>query len=304
MVMSMEQFKGIPLASELCVTGLISAFQYTFPMDFQNTGERHDGWEFVFVKQGSLCIHAEDSAYILKAGELVCHKPMEFHTLRPIQDPTTAIILCFHCQGKAMQVFNNKILTATHRQKLYFNDLIGYAKNLLVPKEPHQITLDGGMSRSASGTVAQEQCVRNTLELLLLSLMSSESTERSRRVELYEQKSLRKTLTADIMSYLEENMTSSIRLLDLTGNFPYSVSSIKRIFKNETGFTIIDYLHHLRIAKATQLLEETDVPIETISATVGYSSLNYFSNVFKKRIGKTPSKYRQEKKRNHSHQST
>ena len=288
----MERFQGIPLSRMLQVTGLVSAFQYTFPADFQNPGERHDGWEFVYVKEGSLRIHAEDAVYLLKAGELVCHKPMEFHALQPAQDPTTAVILCFHCQGQAMSLFHNKILTVSHRQKLYFRDLVDYSKSFLLPKDPLQITQDGGMLPAPQATAAQAQCIQNTLELLLLSLMEVTAKDRQQRAELYEQTNLRKNLAADIMAYLEENMTSPVRLSDLTELFAYSLSSMKRIFKSETGFTIIDYQHHLRIRRAQQLLAETELSVETIAGTVGYSSVYYFSNVFKRRTGQTPSAYR------------
>jgi len=292
----MGQFRGIPLSDQLQATALVSAFQYTFPRDFQNPGEQHNGWEFVFVKQGSLCIHAEDSAYILKTGELVCHRPMEFHALRPNQDNTTAIILCFHCQGEGMEQFYRKILQVNRRQKLYFNDLVSLSSQFLISKEPLQITQDGGMSRSPSATPAQEQQIKNTLELLLLSLMESSATDRSLRQEMYELNSLRKNLSSDISAYLEENLHTQVRLSDLTEVFPYSVSSIKRIFREETGFTVMEYLQQQRIQRACRLLKTTDLSVERIASLVGFSSVYYFSNVFRAKMGQTPTAHRREPK--------
>ena len=63
-------------------------------------------------------------------------------------------------------------------------------------------------------------------------------------------------------------------------------------FKNDTGFTLIDYLNKYRIKKAMELLEHGENKIYEISENVGFSSSQYFSKVFKKYTGYTPIEYR------------
>lgn len=286
--------KGIPLLEELTVDTLISAFYHSFAEDFAYEGEQHPGWEFVYVEQGNIEVQAGKDTYILKSGEMVCHQPMEFHCLRPYRGPASAIILCFTCHGTRIDWFRNKILTLSSRQKQYLNDIAVTAEKLLEPKAPLDIVRDGVMDRAKDGTTAQEQIIKNTLELLALSLLSSESTERRERVERYEQYLHRHGLTAEIQEYLQENLQKSIRLEDISSRFSYSLSSIRRIFREETGTTIMAYLTDLRMEKAKMLLTNSDLTVDDIASATGYSSLYYFSNAFKAHTGKSPSQYRKE----------
>ncbi len=64
------------------------------------------------------------------------------------------------------------------------------------------------------------------------------------------------------------------------------------IFKRETGKTYIAYLTGLRMEKAVELLKNTQLKTYAIAERVGYQEQNYFSYVFKKTYGVSPSKYR------------
>ena len=64
------------------------------------------------------------------------------------------------------------------------------------------------------------------------------------------------------------------------------------VFKKETGRSIIDFLIEERISESKKLLAEDSIPLATISELVGFDDYNYFSRVFKKRAGCTPSEYR------------
>ncbi len=64
------------------------------------------------------------------------------------------------------------------------------------------------------------------------------------------------------------------------------------VFKKETGQTYVNYLTEVRLQKAEELLQETDDKTYEIAQKVGYQEQNYFSYVFKKRYGVSPTKYR------------
>lgn len=66
------------------------------------------------------------------------------------------------------------------------------------------------------------------------------------------------------------------------------------IFKKETGDSFIGYLTVYRMERAAQLLVETNEKSYIIARNVGYSDPNYFSYVFKRQYGVSPSKYRTE----------
>ena len=284
--------KGIELSEHLCVKRLISAFYYEFPQNFAYNGERHSGWEFVYVHSGKVSVLADDMTYLLKTNELVCHKPYEFHSIRPCAPDTSVIIFCFECDGEAMRHFNNKLLTVTKRQREMLLDIAQTASEVFLPKAPLDIVKDGSMDSVPEPDTVVEQLLKTEIEYLILSLMRGHSTERKKRAESFRQTQQRTTLTEDIKQYLRENLHEQIRLDTLSERYCYSCSSIKRIFREETGCTVIEYLTRLRIDRAKEILLETDASVSAVAEAVGHSSVFYFSDVFKKATGLSPTAYR------------
>lgn len=68
--------------------------------------------------------------------------------------------------------------------------------------------------------------------------------------------------------------------------------TLKRRFKAATGSTLIGYLQNLRVEQAKDLLETGSMPVEDISAEVGYADASFFRRLFKRLTGLTPSRYR------------
>lgn len=88
--------------------------------------------------------------------------------------------------------------------------------------------------------------------------------------------------------YIQENYTSIKSLDELCGHFGVSKSYLCRIFKKQTGITIIEYINRLKVQYAYKLLQETDLPVKEISLLSGFDTVIYFNRVFKKVMGDTP----------------
>ena len=69
-------------------------------------------------------------------------------------------------------------------------------------------------------------------------------------------------------------------------------TSLSRIFKKETGFSVIEYINKLKIKHSTFLLRDTALPIQDISRIIGINDVNYFCRIFKKYMNQTPTQYR------------
>jgi len=68
--------------------------------------------------------------------------------------------------------------------------------------------------------------------------------------------------------------------------------SLKRRFKSATGVSLIEYLQNLRIEEGKRLLESGPLPVDEVSAEVGYADASFFRRLFKRLTGLTPSRYR------------
>jgi len=95
--------------------------------------------------------------------------------------------------------------------------------------------------------------------------------------------------------YLSKNFSDpNLMLQDVAGEVHLSQSHFSTVFAQETGLTFTQYLTGLRIGKAKELLEATDMRSSQIAQEVGYNDSHYFSYLFKKTTGMTPSDYRRE----------
>lgn len=98
--------------------------------------------------------------------------------------------------------------------------------------------------------------------------------------------------------YIQRNFTKDISLDSVAQAVSISPYYFSKLFKEETGTNFSDYLTELRINRAKQLLDEDpDRNIKEISIESGYSNPNYFSRIFKKWTGSTPTERRQETQR-------
>ena len=94
------------------------------------------------------------------------------------------------------------------------------------------------------------------------------------------------------LDYIESNYMFSISTEDIAGVAGVHVGHLHRIFPEETGMRIGEYLTHLRIERAKTLLMHTDIPSASIATRIGISSQQYFCRLFKKETGLSPQEYR------------
>lgn len=91
--------------------------------------------------------------------------------------------------------------------------------------------------------------------------------------------------------YLELHYAEEISLEDIAEQVNISPQYFSKLIKKNTGFNFIDWLSMLRVKKAKELLTNSNYTVKEVCFMVGYKDPNYFSRIFKKRIGITPSEY-------------
>lgn len=98
----------------------------------------------------------------------------------------------------------------------------------------------------------------------------------------------------EIKDYLKDNYIDASRE-SIAKNFNITPTYLSKIFKNITGINLIDYLTKLKMDAAKIKLLNTSDQIQEIAEEMGYANAYYFTKVFKKNIGMTPSKFRRHK---------
>ena len=95
-----------------------------------------------------------------------------------------------------------------------------------------------------------------------------------------------------VKSFLDEHYSEKLSLESVASQFFIDKHYLARLFKEQYGVTLVTYLQQVRITHAKRMLRFTDKSIEEIGLECGIGELNYFSRVFKKLEGVSPSEFR------------
>ncbi|MCH5718282.1 helix-turn-helix domain-containing protein [Niabella hibiscisoli] len=95
---------------------------------------------------------------------------------------------------------------------------------------------------------------------------------------------------------MQEHIMETVALKDLASLIHMSSSHFSAMFKNKTGHSPLEYFNHLKIQRACQYLEFTDMPVKELCYTLGLEDPFYFSRLFSKYMGESPLHYRKRKR--------
>jgi AraC family transcriptional regulator of arabinose operon len=99
------------------------------------------------------------------------------------------------------------------------------------------------------------------------------------------------TIVRKLVHYLEEHSHTELDTENIHAEFQLNYHYLSTLFKTKTGTSMFKYHEKLRIHQAAELLKNTAMNISEVSEQMGYSSPYYFSRVFKKVMGESPSDY-------------
>ena len=94
------------------------------------------------------------------------------------------------------------------------------------------------------------------------------------------------------INYIDYDISVNLSLRTISEHLNLNPSYLSSLFKKETSCTITDYVSQKRMEQARFLLNSTTMQIQNIAMLCGIPDLNYFTKLFKKSVGMTPSKYR------------
>ena len=102
-------------------------------------------------------------------------------------------------------------------------------------------------------------------------------------------------LVRNALSYINKRIGEAIRVSEVATHLSTTVRTLDRRFVQAIGRTVTDEIARLRLERSKRMLLETKVSIKTVARDCGYSEPAYFSQVFHKAVGATPSEFRQQR---------
>ncbi|MGB9809558.1 MAG: helix-turn-helix transcriptional regulator, partial [Caldanaerobacter sp.] len=92
--------------------------------------------------------------------------------------------------------------------------------------------------------------------------------------------------------YIHKNYNKEISLESVAKEVYVTPAYLSILFKKEMNINFVNYLHKVRVEKAKELLSNRNLKTYQVASMVGFSDEKYFSQIFKKYTGLTPSQYR------------
>ena len=99
------------------------------------------------------------------------------------------------------------------------------------------------------------------------------------------------------LRFIREHACEDIEVDDVVRTVPISRSVLQRLFRDLLGRSIHDEIIRVRLSRARELLQETDLPLVEIAERAGFRHQEYMGAVFRQRLGITPGTLRTRKKR-------
>ncbi len=126
----------------------------------------------------------------------------------------------------------------------------------------------------------------------LNDVLKEAARKAAENISLYNYKNMR-LLLRDAVDYLKANYARPVTLNEVAEHLYISTSYLSRMFKKELNINFVDYLNEIRIERAKELLKDARYKTYEAAGAVGISDPHYFSKLFKRYVGQTPTEYRE-----------
>ena len=280
----------LKLDKEISISGIYTFYYLEHSKSYYYVGEKHNFWELVYVDSGEISAIADSNGYTLSQGDIIFHKPMEFHSMAAVnKKPHNVLVITFETDSPAMDFFSNKIFTVNPTQKKLLN--------LILKEFRDAFGAFYSSVRKCDFTLDQHQKWAYEIGVLhiehfLLELMREDYyVKRSGKINKLAKKNVENAIVESIKEYLSENLYANLTLADICNHFNMSKSYLCQLFKNETEFGIIDYYIDLKIKEAKFLIREGRLNFTQIAEKLGYNSLQHFTRTFKTKVKMPPRLY-------------
>lgn len=270
------------------------------PIPHKHDWHSHNGYEIVFVDEGIQVFELEgyDEFVSIPGGHFSIIRPDINHRgkygifypsvfywieINPFSDaslvdtPYTPIDML----GIFKDIMESKHIVA--RSTPFLTQLLSQYNTAL-----HELSMtDPRAGTHPDATLNCSPVLKAWIKTLLLTIIIESVNSFNKKLQQRPNKYVTQAL-----QYINEHFMDEINIHDVVKYLDVSEAYLYNNFKDETGQTPNGYLHTLRLQKACDFLSNTDMNITDIAMETGFSSSQYFSNVFKNYAGESPSDFR------------
>ncbi|WP_347231082.1 AraC family transcriptional regulator [Paenibacillus sp. DMB5] len=254
-----------------------------FSMD---TDHFHETYEIYYLLAGERSYYINNLVYSLRKGDLIFINRNELHrTMAKGAVRHERILINFRRE------FLQGMLSGNGLEFPFFN-----VQCLLLRPDAHE---QGTIENLLFAMLKEQQEPRGHQSLYLQTLLIQFLIEMNRiresaQAAITPANDEKQRKVYEIIEYLQASYGGTVTLEELSERFYLSVPYLCRLFKQTTGFTIIEYLNTIRVQEAQRRLRESSDSVTRIAEDTGFDSIAHFGRVFKAIAKRSPLQYRKQ----------
>lgn len=249
----------------------------------------HNFYELNYVAFGSCAQLIEGRNLMLRTGDLLLMRPDTFHCVYPIENSVCFnVLIRTECAERLEKAFRNAM------PSIYFSELLKKKSYMIFssPEPENTEKIIEEIAEASKKSVASPlYCVSAESSAARLLAAVSEYPRLSFAYSGANHSSGLKNSPEIFLDFIRRNITT-VTLESAAAYFGYTPAHFSRLVKKYTGSSFSAFVTTQRLLTAEKLLSETGIPIGSIPAMTGLESAEYFSRMFKKHNGTTPSQFR------------
>ncbi len=280
------------------IESITSIHYFEFDDKFVDTPESHEPWELVYVDRGECNIVAEGETFRLKQGQMYFHKPNEMHMLETVKGiAPNVFIIVFSSNSQAMCYFENRKLDASMLTKQHIAAIIHEASATF--ELPFNNPRMQGLAYKKDSTLwAGDQTILIRLELMLIEIIRNNNYFLNTPKMFFPKEIIKDEFALKVIAFMEERLYGKFTMEELSKELSFGKTYISKYFVKACGYSIIDYFNMMKINEAKRLIRESRYNFFEISEMLMFSNSHYFSTLFKKHTGMTPTQYKKSCRKN------
>lgn len=282
----MDVFRKNPISDGVSVKSIVSVWRFEILGIGNPVGDLHDFHEMILVEEGVFRVSVDGELFEIGEGECFLYPPLAYHIGVKNSDRATIRIISFESNSPDLKKIEKTPLkaSATARELFVKANDIGL-KSFFYPGAEDGMR---GMKLLSDVSVYSLQKMKKSLELSLVELLSA--TE-SQEAEGRNSKKFKEERASALTEFLRMNLSRSLTLSDMAEAILVSVSTLKKLSQDAFGRSPNSYFIDLRISAAKKMIRESSYSFTEIAERLGFGSVHYFSRLFSKRMGMTPTEY-------------
>lgn len=284
---------SIRIRRSIQVESVLTVYHMENYVNLRPRDELYPFWQATFLLSGEGTYHTEEGEYPFHAGEVLFRRPGCSTRIEYPQngEPVSFTIISFECHSQAMDALPRGPVKLYGEERATLLDLVRTGIRICRPLREGEPLRGFTLREDTPDEVLEFVGVSLERFLIMVScrlaghtLLTDES-EKSNRFAEHSQTAVM------IRQYLEERVCERLSIGELAGHFGLSQTVLMKLYKREYGATVMEDFTRMKVNYAKHQITHSGRNFTEIAEELGYSSQGYFSRVFRRFEGLTPTEY-------------